>query len=237
MVASNEQRATRDIYTEVSDLLNRYILVFVALVLVGCTAAPSPSAYTISGRVLDADGNGVPGVAIGITGGATGTVTTDEDGRWSFSGARGQVTVTPAHPDYEFDPPSRTIAGASGSVDFVAKMPLPDTDVRFVSTYAEVWWSHGQQHFIEYTVQNLGQAGQYKIEVYGRQVNVINPPWEFLGATELLSIGARGTEHSVHNLAIQMTLPYRYYTMRLDILVWTGSGWVKTDSTEVTVNR
>src|SRR5690606_40343600 len=71
-------------------------------------ALPISSAYTISGRVLDADGNGVPGVAIGITGGATGTVTTDEDGRWSFSGARGQVTVTPAHPDYEFDPPSRT---------------------------------------------------------------------------------------------------------------------------------
>ena len=72
----------------------------------GVHSRTEPSAYTISGRVLDADGNGVPGVAIGITGGATGTVTTDEDGRWSFSGAGGQVTVTPAHPDYEFDPPS-----------------------------------------------------------------------------------------------------------------------------------
>lgn len=211
------------------------LAIITALAVAGCTSGPQttptpPQTYTLSGSVTTGDGQGVEGVTVTITGPVSGTVTTDAQGRWTFAGARGVTNVAPSHPDYVFEPAFRTVTEASGAVNFVA---LGQTDVRLVSAEAEVWWSHGEQHRVEYVAENVGRAGQYKLEVYGLRVNVINPPWEFLGATDLLTIGAQGSEHSLHNLAFQLTLPYRYYTLRLDALVWTGSNWALTDSLEV----
>lgn len=213
------------------------VVVALASILVGCastTPAPKPQTYTISGRITTPDGQGVAGVTVAIAGAVSGAATTDANGRWTFAGARGGVVVTPAHPDYAFEPPQRMVSAASSSVDFVA---LGQTDVRFLSASAEQWWSNGEQHKIQYSVRNLGRAGQYKIEVHGLRTNVINPPWEYLGATDLLTIGAYGTQHSMHYLTFVLTLPYRYWRLRLNILVWTGSSWVQTDTITIDATR
>src|SRR5699024_4536402 len=44
--------------------------------------------------------------------------TTDSNGKWTSPGLTGDVTVTPQHDDYVFDPEDRTVSGSSGSVDF-----------------------------------------------------------------------------------------------------------------------
>lgn len=78
--------------------------------------------YTISGRVTDGQGNGLPGVA--ISAGAAGSVETGADGSYAFTNlAAGTYTLTPALSGYTFTPPSRQVtltSAGSTSQDFVA---------------------------------------------------------------------------------------------------------------------
>lgn len=208
-----------------------------ALVLSGCVGGggggpgPTQQTYTVAGSIVDVDGNGVAGVTVGITGGAVGTAATDANGGWRFAGAKGTVTATPTHTSYVFTPASRTVSAANNKVDFTA---LGEVDVRFVSVKAERWAPFGREHFVEYVVENRGRAGQYKIEVYG-QPSGFDPPFEHFDDTDLLTIGAYGEPHGTHDLKFQFTSSTSYWKLRLNILVWTGSQWIKTDTAEVDV--
>ena len=66
--------------------------------------------YTISGRVSDANGRGVPGVSVALSGTQSAAATTDAAGNFSFAGLAGggSYTVTPALANYAFAPPSQT---------------------------------------------------------------------------------------------------------------------------------
>jgi len=93
--------------------------------LTGCSSGPSPSAYTVRGRVTIATAPGgqpagLDGVTIAATGGYTGAERTDQDGRWSMSGLRGTVTITPAKNGYTFSPMSTIVSSARDDVDFTA---------------------------------------------------------------------------------------------------------------------
>jgi hypothetical protein len=63
---------------------------------------------------------GLADVTIAATGGYTGAERTDQDGRWSMSGLRGTVTITPAKNGYTFSPMSTIVSSARDDVDFTA---------------------------------------------------------------------------------------------------------------------
>src|SRR5690554_1133789 len=103
-------------------LLLKCLFIF-CLILAGCGGggSPEPSTYNLSGRVTNVETQeGIPGVNILLTGGFTGTATTNENGDWSVIGVTGTVTVTPQKEGWEFDPEFRTVSKASSNGNFSA---------------------------------------------------------------------------------------------------------------------
>lgn len=74
--------------------------------------------YTISGIVVDTDGEPIEGVKIVITRDTSAETETDAEGKWSAK-VKGKVTVTPVHEDYEFEPKEVEVEKASSDVNFV----------------------------------------------------------------------------------------------------------------------
>jgi hypothetical protein len=72
--------------------------------------SPVAAGFTISGFVKNAAGVGLPGVTIDLIGTATGSTTTNANGRYAFTGmADGTYTVTPTLTGSTFTPASRTV--------------------------------------------------------------------------------------------------------------------------------
>ena len=88
--------------------------------------------YIISGRVTDANGTGMGGVTMLLSGAATGSVTTDADGYYRFTGLAGPedctyiYTVTPTLSDESFKPASRQfeMPGNVSGADFAQAFKL-----------------------------------------------------------------------------------------------------------------
>jgi hypothetical protein len=79
--------------------------------------------FTISGRVLGADGQVIAGgVTVNLSGSSSGTTVTDANGNYSFANLStgGNYTVAPAAPNFVFTPPSRTFnaLGSDQTADF-----------------------------------------------------------------------------------------------------------------------
>ncbi|HEX8130025.1 MAG TPA: carboxypeptidase regulatory-like domain-containing protein [Pyrinomonadaceae bacterium] len=80
--------------------------------------------HTISGRVVDSNGNGFPGALVQLIGTRTGSITTDATGNYSFASlpAGGNYTVEPSREFYDFNP-TRGIfndLSADGTATFTA---------------------------------------------------------------------------------------------------------------------
>lgn len=78
--------------------------------------------YQISGKVLDITteetNKGIDGVQVSLTGDATASTTTDDNGAYSFVGLEnGSYTVTPQFSDYTFEPSSQAVTIVSSNVD------------------------------------------------------------------------------------------------------------------------
>ena len=69
-----------------------------------------PVTFTISGQVRDLNDTGVPSVTMTLSGSQNGTLTTDADGHYAFTGLAqgGTYTVTPTASTFTFTPPSQT---------------------------------------------------------------------------------------------------------------------------------
>lgn len=107
------------------------LLMLALLIAGGCgrsVDAPIPVFYTISGTVT-VGGAALPNVTITLSGGATGTTTTDESGNYSFTGLlNGDYTVTPSLTDYTFNPSSLNATIDAADItgqDFAATLALP----------------------------------------------------------------------------------------------------------------
>lgn len=79
-----------------------------------------PTNYTISGRISDAGNNNLAGVALTLTGTASSVTsantTTDAGGNYSFNvPAGGNYSITPAKPDFTFNPASKTFNALSAN--------------------------------------------------------------------------------------------------------------------------
>lgn len=94
-------------------------LVVMSLSLTGCFGGGGGTvSYTVSGAVVDADGMGIDGVAIVVTGGRSTTATTGNGGEYVLTGLTGTCTLTPELDGYVFGPESRTVSAASTGVNF-----------------------------------------------------------------------------------------------------------------------
>ncbi|MBI5076189.1 MAG: carboxypeptidase regulatory-like domain-containing protein [Nitrospirae bacterium] len=70
----------------------------------------NPAISSISGRVARSNGVAVPNVTMTLSGAATGTVTTDVNGNYTFAGLlNGNYTVTPSLAGFAFTPASRAV--------------------------------------------------------------------------------------------------------------------------------
>lgn len=96
---------------------------------VGTPLPPTP--YTVSGTVKDPDGDPLEHVDMLFSGGFE-TVTTDADGKWTSPELVREVTVTPDHPDYVFDPEEDTVTIED------AEAPLHFTGTRRTPVSGEV---------------------------------------------------------------------------------------------------
>lgn len=81
-------------------------IVFLTLLLL---AACGGKTYTVSGRVIDAQGNGLEDVLLIFSGGISGQVKTGNDGHWQISGLKGTVTIRPQKTDWVFSPETRVV--------------------------------------------------------------------------------------------------------------------------------
>lgn len=76
------------------------LLIVLALVLAACgggggKSRPTPTGYIVSGSVETFSGIGVPGVTLSL---GDNTVTTDDEGRWTFTEVEGKQSITAAPP-------------------------------------------------------------------------------------------------------------------------------------------
>ncbi|MDX2040328.1 MAG: RHS repeat-associated core domain-containing protein [Acidobacteriota bacterium] len=84
---------------------------------------------TISGTVTNGSGQPVSGVTVTLSGGQSGTTTTNSSGQYSFAGLPNGLdyTVTPSLSGYVFDPSSRTYLGLKQNI----------TDANFTAALAQ----------------------------------------------------------------------------------------------------
>jgi hypothetical protein len=73
--------------------------------------------YSISGRVMDANGSPMPSVGVSLSGSLNASTGTDANGNYLFNSlaSGGTYTVTPAKTNYTFTPPSATVSNLSGN--------------------------------------------------------------------------------------------------------------------------
>lgn len=100
-------------------------LLMVVFLLSACSSGGASSgksnAFTIKGRIVDADGSGMASATLTIVGKTIATTTTDSGGYWQ-SKVTGSVVVTPSKAGYSFVPSSREISGPDDSGDFTAQL-------------------------------------------------------------------------------------------------------------------
>jgi uncharacterized delta-60 repeat protein len=77
----------------------------------GLDFTASVPSYSVSGRITDGAGIGLPGVTVNMTGSLTRTTTTDSSGQYRFSqlSVGSSVTITPQRNGFNFTPPQRQI--------------------------------------------------------------------------------------------------------------------------------
>jgi hypothetical protein len=75
------------------------------------TLFPSASNGTLSGRITNADGSGVAGAVVNLSGTQTRKTITDADGNYQFNDVEtnGFYTVTPSRANYDFNPFNRSL--------------------------------------------------------------------------------------------------------------------------------
>ena len=84
--------------------------------IIQSAASSTVTLYTLSGRVLDASGNGVANVTVTLSGAQSATMTTGSDGSYQFTSlAAGNYIVTPSKTGYAFTPSSASMTNLSAS--------------------------------------------------------------------------------------------------------------------------
>lgn len=108
-------------------MIRRYIFVLVVLFLLltftGCAGGSKP--FTISGKVVNGNGDGIDGVSIVVTGGKSVKATTGIDGKYVLTSLTGTCTLTPILEGYTFDPKNIEVTGESANKNFTGTRVEP----------------------------------------------------------------------------------------------------------------
>ncbi|GEM_PF-6074908 len=103
----------------------------VTLSLTGCSRKSNSGGsktYTVSGEVVDGNGVGIEGVNIVVTGGVSASTTTENGGKYTFTGLTGTCTLTPVLEEYIFEPNNRVVSKDSSNVNFTAEPETVEVD-------------------------------------------------------------------------------------------------------------
>ncbi|HTD86828.1 MAG TPA: DUF4214 domain-containing protein, partial [Candidatus Binatia bacterium] len=174
-----------------------------------CTHSPSFSNYviaqnptptrtngTVSGRILDDDGNPIAGAAIRMSGSQNRLTITDALGNYHFDNVAtgGTYTVTPARANYSFSPSQRafsqlgnhTDAAFVGSFNGGGQSPL-DTDTYFVrQQYLDFLGREPDEAGFNFWVNGIESCGS---DVQCREVARINTSAAFFLSIEFQQTG------------------------------------------------
>lgn len=116
-------------YSIVGAFLLVLSLIFLVGLISGCGGVGQDT-YNVSGQVLDNEGDGIEGVSLNFSRGF-GSAETDEDGKWSKSGLKGTVTVTPIKEGWEFEPQNRKTTVEASNLNFTGQEKLPVIEEEF----------------------------------------------------------------------------------------------------------
>lgn len=93
------------------------ILLGITMFLSGCGVRPSEPVYSVAGRVVDAQGEGVAGVTL-VAQGAGVVAETGPDGSWRLDGLKGRVVIVPHTEGSEFEPASSAVTEGVSDLRF-----------------------------------------------------------------------------------------------------------------------
>jgi hypothetical protein len=93
-------------------------VVLLTVILSGCLGSGSATrSYTISGKIVDENGQGIAGVMLELKGSTLSSVSTDSRGEWNAA-VTGGVIITPIKDDYGFYPKSRKVTKETDNINF-----------------------------------------------------------------------------------------------------------------------
>ena len=178
-------------------------LVVISLSITGCFGGGGSSkSYTVSGKVVDGNGDGIDGVKILVTGGKSTTIVTANGGKYALTGLTGFCTLTPSLEGYTFEPNNREISKASTNVEFIGTMKPIEPEVNTL------------------TVENGTGGGDY---AEGATVNIsANAPdesgkvfdkWTTSGGGSFADVNSESTTFTMPSNAVTVTPTYRDATM------------------------
>lgn len=82
------------------------MLLGLTLILSGCLGSmikPPTDPYSVSGKIVDGDGDPIDGVTLLLNGDSNQTTTSKANG-WQFVNIKGENTITPSLADHSFHP-------------------------------------------------------------------------------------------------------------------------------------
>lgn len=178
-------------------------LVVISLSITGCFGGGGSSkSYTVSGKVVDGNGDGIDGVEILVTGGKSTTTTTENGGKYALTGLTGTCTLTPILEGYTFEPNNREISKASTNLEFTGTTKPIEPEVNTL------------------TVENGAGGGDY---AEGATVNIsadapeesgkVFDKWTTSGGGSFADVNAESTSFTMPNNAVTVTATYRDATM------------------------
>ncbi|HEX8148922.1 MAG TPA: S8 family serine peptidase [Pyrinomonadaceae bacterium] len=178
-----------------------------------CPASPTS---TISGRITDANGNGIDAVTVNLSGSETQTTATNSNGDYSFSLTTCGLsyTVTPSKLGWAFTPPSRTFYGQTNN-----------TNVNFVGTNAVT--SPGQLIITEFRLRGTGGASDEFIELYNNtDANLVVNAADGSGGYAL--VASDGTTR--HTIPSGTSIPARGHYLVTNSAGYSLSGYAAGDA-------
>lgn len=111
-------------------------IVFLMMILL--TACGTKS-FNISGRVIDAQGNGLSGVTLIFSGGSSGSVETGGDGQWQITGLKGSVTIQPQKTGWVFQPEKKVVQSSAKNLIFTGSDGNDALIIKTLDQYCQVF--------------------------------------------------------------------------------------------------
>ena len=157
-------------------------VVLAALVLLALPVQARQGTFTIDGTVATADGQGVPGIAIVLSGQQSDTTTTGQNGEFRFTAlAAGTYTVAPLDSTYTFVPESHSITfpspGTPTPVFEASMITATRLEDQQIPTAFDLWPNYPNPFTLETTIRyQVAEAGPVRLDVVdllGRTVTVL----------------------------------------------------------------